>query len=106
MIASLVERVIRFAQTADCAGCFESTERDLQNVGELADRVGFEPTKGLHPCRFSRPVHSTALPPVRQSSALARIGLITGHFAIVTPLPLLGIHLKCEKRRACYEKSS
>ena len=23
--------------------------------------MGFEPTKGLHPCRFSRPVHSTAL---------------------------------------------
>ena len=31
----------------------------------MADRVGFEPTEGLHPRRFSRPLHSTALPPVR-----------------------------------------
>ena len=30
-----------------------------------ADGVGFEPTKGLHPCRISSPVHSTALPPIR-----------------------------------------
>ena len=28
-------------------------------------RVGFEPTMELPPCRFSRPVHSTALPPVQ-----------------------------------------
>jgi len=27
--------------------------------------VGFEPTIGLLRCRFSRPVHSTALPPLR-----------------------------------------
>jgi hypothetical protein len=27
----------------------------------MAEGVGFEPTKGLPPCRFSRPVHSTAL---------------------------------------------
>ena len=32
----------------------------------MAERVGFEPTKGSHPCRFSRPVHSTALPPLRR----------------------------------------
>ena len=32
----------------------------------LADGVGFEPTKGLHPCRISSPVHSTALPPIRR----------------------------------------
>ena len=37
--------------------------RDLMKV--MAERVGFEPTKGSHPCRFSRPVHSTALPPLR-----------------------------------------
>ena len=30
----------------------------------VADSQGFEPWKGLHPCRFSRPVHSTALPPL------------------------------------------
>ena len=37
----------------------------------VADRVGFEPTKGLHPCRFSRPVHSAALPPVRIAAVAA-----------------------------------
>ena len=31
----------------------------------MADGVGFEPTKGFHPCRFSRPVLSTAQPPIR-----------------------------------------
>ena len=45
--------------------------RLLGSVGDreslMADGVGFEPTKGLHPCRFSRPVHSTALPPVLNS---------------------------------------
>ena len=31
---------------------------------KLADGEGFEPTKGLRPCRISSPVHSTALPPI------------------------------------------
>lgn len=31
----------------------------------MADGVGFEPTKELPPCRFSRPVPSTARPPIR-----------------------------------------
>src|SRR5690349_5277640 len=31
----------------------------------LAEGVGFEPTKAVKPCRFSRPVHSTALPTLR-----------------------------------------
>jgi hypothetical protein len=31
----------------------------------LAEGVGFEPTESLHPQRFSRPPHSTALPPLR-----------------------------------------
>jgi len=30
----------------------------------LAERVRFELTKPLRVCRFSRPVHSTALPPL------------------------------------------
>ena len=30
----------------------------------VAERVGFEPTVGLHPRQFSRLVHSTALPPL------------------------------------------
>jgi len=36
----------------------------LQNA--QADGVGFEPTSRFRDCRFSRPVHSTALPPVRR----------------------------------------
>ena len=35
----------------------------------MAEREGFEPSKGLNPCRFSRPVHSTALPPLRLSKS-------------------------------------
>ncbi len=31
----------------------------------MAERVGFEPTVRLHARRFSRPVHSTTLPPLR-----------------------------------------
>ena len=30
----------------------------------MADGVGFEPTRSLHPRRFSRPVPSTARPPI------------------------------------------
>ena len=30
----------------------------------LADGVGFEPTRPLRACRFSRPVPSTARPPI------------------------------------------
>ena len=30
-------------------------------MGAVADSEGFEPPKGLTPCRFSRPVHSTRL---------------------------------------------
>src|SRR5262249_18225895 len=33
--------------------------------GDMADGVGFEPTVGVNPRRFSRPVPSTARPPVR-----------------------------------------
>src|SRR6266852_6553127 len=33
--------------------------------GDSAEGVGFEPTESLHPQRFSRPPHSTALPPHR-----------------------------------------
>ena len=41
------------------------TYEKITDVGQVADGVGFEPTKGFHPCRFSRPVHSTALPPIQ-----------------------------------------
>ncbi len=36
----------------------------MQPEFRLAERVGFEPTRSLHPCWFSRPVQSTALPPL------------------------------------------
>ena len=39
---------------------------ELFAVQEVAERQGFEPWKDLHPCRFSRPVHSTTLPSLRQ----------------------------------------
>ena len=31
----------------------------------LAEREGFEPSRSFRPCRFSKPVHSTTLPPLR-----------------------------------------
>lgn len=42
-----------------------------------AERVGFEPTMDLHPCRFSRPVQSAALPPLR---SLKHQSLMTNSF--------------------------
>ena len=33
----------------------------------VADGVGFEPTRSVNPCRFSRPVPSTTRPPIRIS---------------------------------------
>jgi hypothetical protein len=33
---------------------------------EMADGVGFEPTRRFHACWFSRPVPSTTRPPVRR----------------------------------------
>lgn len=36
----------------------------------MADRVGFEPTKGVNPCRFSRAVPSTTRPPVQRKKSL------------------------------------
>ena len=36
----------------------------------MADGVGFEPTVGFHPRRFSRPLPSTTRPPIPQGAAL------------------------------------
>src|SRR5690606_17524414 len=36
----------------------------------MAEREGFEPSRGANPCRFSRPVQSTALPPLRLVASL------------------------------------
>ena len=43
----------------------ERVERVEFDMEIMAGRVGFEPTKELPPCWFSRPVHSTALPPAQ-----------------------------------------
>ncbi len=37
---------------------------------QLAEEVGFEPTKGVNPCQFSRLVLSTAQPPFQVLSSL------------------------------------
>jgi hypothetical protein len=37
----------------------------------MAEEMGFEPMKGVNPCRFSRPVHSTALPPLQGNGVAA-----------------------------------
>lgn len=47
----------------------------VRSNNKMADRQGFEPWMGLHPCRFSRPVHSTALPSVRTRKETAVITL-------------------------------
>jgi hypothetical protein len=41
----------------------------------MADGVRFELTKGLRPRRFSRPVLSTAQPPIRNDNKCARRGV-------------------------------
>ena len=41
----------------------------------MAEREGFEPPMGLHPCRISSAVHSTTLPPLRGAwSAISGAG--------------------------------
>ena len=40
-------------------------------AGFLAEEVGFEPTVGTNPQRFSRPSHSAALAPFRQRTLSA-----------------------------------
>ena len=42
-----------------------SKEYGIRGFQIVAERQGFEPWKDLHPCRFSRPVHSTTLPSLR-----------------------------------------
>jgi hypothetical protein len=40
--------------------------RRSRSCSEVADGVGFEPTRGVNPWRFSRPLPSTARPPVHR----------------------------------------
>jgi hypothetical protein len=53
----------------------------------MAEGVGFEPTKGFHPCRFSRPVHSTALPPLRKTVRFKNQDSREVYFLSLTPDP-------------------
>ena len=46
--------------------------RPLDSSFYLAERVGFEPTSPVKGCRFSRPVYSTTLPPLRDQIILVR----------------------------------
>ena len=54
-----------------------------------ADGVGCEPTNDFRRCRFSRPVHSTALPPIQT--------------AAVSPRPRASVARAC--RRTCRRRS-
>ena len=56
---------------------------------QKADGVGFEPTNDFRRCRFSRPVHSTALPPIPT--------------AAVSPRPRARVARAC--RRTCRRRS-
>jgi hypothetical protein len=43
---------------------YNNSFRNIWLTCYVADGVGFEPTRGVNPCRFSRPVLSTAQPPI------------------------------------------
>ena len=49
-----------------------------QNALASSASPRFEPTKGFHPCWFSRPVHSTALPPLRELSIVTKPAALCG----------------------------
>src|SRR5476649_116006 len=57
------------------SGLTSIRQKYLNNINAtLADGVGFEPTVGVNPRRFSRPLPSTTRPPVRsrKNNILAR----------------------------------
>ena len=56
---------------------------------QQTDGVGFEPTSDFRRCRFSRPVHSTALPPIQTAAVRQR--------------PRASVARAC--RRTCRERS-
>lgn len=57
-------RRLKNARTSEKNGGFRADSH--QSVSDFqAERGGFEPPRPLRACRFSRPVHSTALPPLR-----------------------------------------
>ncbi len=65
----------------------------VSNIHNMAERGGFEPPMGFRPYRFSRPAHSTTLPPllrhVLSSAAIAGWQVILKP-AILYILPNMG----------------
>ena len=65
----------------------------VSNIHNMAERGGFEPPMGFRPYRFSRPAHSTTLPPLLQhvlsSAAIAGWQVILKP-AILYILPNMG----------------
>jgi hypothetical protein len=55
---------ITLCSMGSSGGISPFVSQDIDSYIAVADGVGFEPTRGLHPCRFSRPVPSTARPPI------------------------------------------
>ena len=63
-------------RTPNFSNIFRLTQDLVPLRSQMAERQGFEPWKDLHPCRFSRPVHSTTLPslhPKTQNRAIREI---------------------------------
>ena len=76
----------------------EVTRSSMGNFLVLAERVGFEPTVGLHLRLISSQVHSTTLPPLRlklnysQPSELAGIGIDPNDGCLYNVSTLKDIH--------------
>jgi hypothetical protein len=55
---------------------------------KLAEREGFEPPMGLHPCRISSAVHSTTLPPLRVLVGRCRRGALDNGWSLPIQGPI------------------
>jgi hypothetical protein len=58
------------AQRIGSSGTYQNVKQSFDN---LAEGVGFEPTSDASRCRFSRPVPSTARPPLQNLASQAFI---------------------------------
>ena len=65
-LCPLAGRMRSCARRSRLITCIETINQDV-----VAEEVGFEPTVGFHPRRFSRPVHSTTLPLLRGRNRIA-----------------------------------
>ncbi len=65
--------------------------------GLLADGVGFEPTRSVNPCRFSRPVPSTTRAPLRGYDNVLNINENSKSSRLV-PTPIPGPKIAISKR--------